>query len=132
MCPTCSFPSHTRTTTSSPIPAMLDCFFEAEDGIRDYKVTGVQTCALPISDRVAGGDRSSRVRPVIAARTIGYRVAGFRSEERRVGKECRSRWSAYMHKINSIARIQNQENGSATQRRSLKPRSSRLHGSEER
>src|SRR5256885_4013755 len=27
-------------------------FFQAEDGIRDYKVTGVQTCALPIS---AGG-----------------------------------------------------------------------------
>src|SRR5256885_1429979 len=26
-------------------------FFQAEDGIRDYKVTGVQTCALPISDR---------------------------------------------------------------------------------
>src|SRR2546426_12629433 len=25
------------------------CFFQAEDGIRDYKVTGVQTCALPIS-----------------------------------------------------------------------------------
>src|SRR2546426_2703435 len=28
-------------------------FFKAEDGIRDYKVTGVQTCALPISQRVA-------------------------------------------------------------------------------
>src|SRR5256885_4786062 len=28
-------------------------FFQAEDGIRDYKVTGVQTCALPISPRVA-------------------------------------------------------------------------------
>src|SRR5256885_5689240 len=31
--------------------AMLFCrffFFQAEDGIRDYKVTGVQTCALPI------------------------------------------------------------------------------------
>src|SRR3989454_9450814 len=29
---------------------MLLCFFfQAEDGIRDYKVTGVQTCALPIS-----------------------------------------------------------------------------------
>src|SRR2546426_2979804 len=32
---------------------MIDClfifFFQAEDGIRDYKVTGVQTCALPIS-----------------------------------------------------------------------------------
>src|SRR5256885_9328963 len=27
---------------------MLFCFFQAEDGIRDYKVTGVQTCALPI------------------------------------------------------------------------------------
>src|SRR6266850_5780972 len=26
-------------------------FFQAEDGIRDYKVTGVQTCALPISTR---------------------------------------------------------------------------------
>src|SRR5256885_15966460 len=30
-------------------------FFQAEDGIRDYKVTGVQTCALPIS--LAGGCR---------------------------------------------------------------------------
>src|SRR2546426_6296110 len=27
-------------------------FFQAEDGIRDYKVTGVQTCALPISEHV--------------------------------------------------------------------------------
>src|SRR5256885_6304635 len=27
-------------------------FFQAEDGIRDYKVTGVQTCALPISHEV--------------------------------------------------------------------------------
>src|SRR2546426_8118741 len=27
-------------------------FFQAEDGIRDYKVTGVQTCALPISARL--------------------------------------------------------------------------------
>src|SRR5205807_6005479 len=32
-------------------PALLSLvffFFQAEDGIRDYKVTGVQTCALPI------------------------------------------------------------------------------------
>src|SRR5256885_12393679 len=28
-------------------------FFQAEDGIRDYKVTGVQTCALPISRSIA-------------------------------------------------------------------------------
>src|SRR5256885_16939743 len=32
-------------------------FFQAEDGIRDYKVTGVQTCALPISTRTAGWRR---------------------------------------------------------------------------
>src|SRR5256885_8071957 len=32
---------------------MFFFFFQAEDGIRDYKVTGVQTCALPISDRGA-------------------------------------------------------------------------------
>src|SRR5215467_7335382 len=32
-------------------------FFQAEDGIRDYKVTGVQTCALPISS--PGGSWSS-------------------------------------------------------------------------
>src|SRR5690606_17396193 len=29
-------------------------FFQAEDGIRDFHVTGVQTCALPISSRVRG------------------------------------------------------------------------------
>src|SRR5688500_20151264 len=29
---------------------MYNFFFQAEDGIRDYKVTGVQTCALPSSD----------------------------------------------------------------------------------
>src|SRR2546426_10226791 len=34
-------------------------FFQAEDGIRDYKVTGVQTCALPIS--VALGKRQQVV-----------------------------------------------------------------------
>src|SRR2546430_4830827 len=42
-------------------------FFQAEDGIRDLTVTGVQTCALPIfgrsrsgADRKAGHERSSR------------------------------------------------------------------------
>src|SRR2546430_8649215 len=82
-------------------------FFQAEDGIRDLTVTGVQTCALPISrrqreradellNRVATGpeDRppSSRcTRPV----GVGPAFNGSRSEERRVGKECRSRWSPY-------------------------------------
>src|SRR5256885_5937248 len=32
-------------------------FFQAEDGIRDYKVTGVQTCALPISPSPSHGWR---------------------------------------------------------------------------
>src|SRR2546426_10544072 len=37
-------------------------FFQAEDGIRDYKVTGVQTCALPISTFSAGtGSRRTRL-----------------------------------------------------------------------
>src|SRR6266850_8029949 len=37
-------------------------FFQAEDGIRDYKVTGVQTCALPILP--AGGDGPARAYPL--------------------------------------------------------------------
>ena len=37
------------------VDAMHDFFFfQAEDGIRDYKVTGVQTCALPISKAFNG------------------------------------------------------------------------------
>src|SRR5256885_12350535 len=93
-------------------------FFQAEDGIRDYKVTGVQTCALPIS---ALQTLNETERAVLLLRAIGemrYReisesleiplgsVMGnlsrarqkmreARSEERRVGKECRSRWSPY-------------------------------------
>src|SRR5256885_11482370 len=88
-------------------------FFQAEDGIRDYKVTGVQTCALPICDN-AGGDHllGTNVPGIFAAGDVragstkrcatavgeGAMVvqlvhAHLRSEERRVGKECRSRWS---------------------------------------
>src|SRR3712207_8862701 len=90
-------------------------FFQAEDGIRDIGVTGVQTCALPIlDDRVADvlvvGELvlDVRRRDVLAARGDDdvLRAAGDlqeavvveraqRSEERRVGKECRSRWSPY-------------------------------------
>src|SRR5256885_3870002 len=35
-------------------------FFQAEDGIRDYKVTGVQTCALPISSDLAQRNEGTR------------------------------------------------------------------------
>src|SRR3989454_6552841 len=37
-------------------------FFQAEDGIRDYKVTGVQTCALPISSGPGPGVRGHGAR----------------------------------------------------------------------
>src|SRR2546426_12368695 len=39
--------------TSRLIVVFLFFFFQAEDGIRDYKVTGVQTCALPIFKEIA-------------------------------------------------------------------------------
>src|SRR5439155_13470882 len=87
--------------------------FQAEDGIRAGHVTGVQTCALPISrggprERAPHGDvcgaprvRKIRRTPQRGARQISGEEAAFRyggsggrrSEERRVGKECRSRWA---------------------------------------
>src|SRR2546430_9054920 len=89
-------------------------FFQAEDGIRDLTVTGVQTCALPISKALAGSGNSSMSLSLIAwnprieepsnpiPSANSSSVSSFsgmekccRSEERRVGKECRSRWSPY-------------------------------------
>src|SRR2546429_6508306 len=94
-------------------------FFQAEDGIRDVAVTGVQTCALPISTI---GFNKCLMNSACFQKNITYRVCvniplllkddntmvliGIlfflnvslildRSEERRVGKECRSRWSPY-------------------------------------
>src|SRR5205807_4080666 len=76
-------------------------FFQAEDGIRDYKVTGVQTCALPIlpalvCEVVTGVPAEVILRAAATHRPelIVLGTRGLRSEERRVGKECRSRWSA--------------------------------------
>src|SRR3989454_9774869 len=40
-------------------------FFQAEDGIRDYKVTGVQTCALPISPRHCGVATDQRMSGIL-------------------------------------------------------------------
>src|SRR2546426_2516335 len=78
-------------------------FFQAEDGIRDYKVTGVQTCALPIYDRIDLRSRGDVDGPQPSLKRIGLDAVDVaktdrprcRSEERRVGKECRSRWSPY-------------------------------------
>src|SRR5438309_6625952 len=69
-------------------------FFQAEDGIRDGTVTGVQTCALPISRR-ASQARAARQALECAPGQATRRPGRSRSEERRVGKECRSRWSPY-------------------------------------
>src|SRR5437763_15146304 len=94
-------------------------FFQAEDGIRDTSVTGVQTCALPICDGEEEGlpaRRGARVRatplphhhalpPGARLRRAGLRGRRddrLRSEERRVGKECRSRWGRYEHKRKEI------------------------------
>src|SRR5258708_12020915 len=98
-------------------------FFQAGDGIRDDLVTGVQTCALPISIPQKTNVREDvvRVMKVMAhqlelavdvvvdanhvftdvglLRDRRYELTRaqirMRSEERRVGKECRSRWSPY-------------------------------------
>src|SRR5256884_8805005 len=103
-------------------------FFQAEDGIRDVAVTGVQTCALPISLYSSDGQKwnhstsdlsgcklemctvcntrgcfssngvISRVfleKPTYSAFPATKELTTKRSEERRVGKECRSRWSPY-------------------------------------
>src|SRR5947209_15080997 len=78
-------------------------FFQAEDGIRDIGVTGVQTCALPISLWTLQGLHaleSAQVEQALqdseaGVRKQALRLAEHRSEERRVGKECRSRWSRY-------------------------------------
>src|SRR2546422_6971213 len=48
---------------------LLFFFFQAEDGIRDVAVTGVQTCALPICDRPAARDRSGPVPSAASSRT---------------------------------------------------------------
>src|SRR5207253_3812106 len=82
-------------------------FYQAEDGIRDGHVTGVQTCALPILEAIFAKSldltyvgpgpalnaylksNGEEIRVISGAANGG---AALRSEERRVGKECRTRW----------------------------------------
>src|SRR5260221_5644038 len=93
---------------------------QAEDGIRDHCLTGVQTCALPILGfrslfSIENKERNPMSKilrlavvtlllsafgtPSVAAFSGGVTPmcpqGNGRSEERRVGKECRSRWSPY-------------------------------------
>src|SRR5256885_12234750 len=108
-----------RTTSAAGTGNCL-FFFQAEDGIRDYKVTGVQTCALPIFGEGGSGVAIDSVSKNVSKRPVSiirrerlirggagrlpahgqpaHGIGGLRrlrSEERRVGKECRSRWSPY-------------------------------------
>src|SRR5689334_23887400 len=93
-------------------------FFQAEDGIRDGTVTGVQTCALPISVVITGlvlsaalGERGKAAEHRLSESEERFRLMVLnvtdyailmldpqRSEERRVGKECRDWWSRYQYK----------------------------------
>src|SRR2546428_13812104 len=97
----------------SHIPSIF--FFQAEDGIRDLIVTGVQTCALPIYrdlelvqwldylgfDEAWIGEHHSAGWEIISSPEIFIA----RSEERRVGEEGRSRGSPYHLKKKKIKRI---------------------------
>src|SRR5690606_39392241 len=80
--------------------------FQAEDGIRDFHVTGVQTCALPISARVETQGAAVESSPQLIETAPGVYVTAereaapteteirrglMRSEERRVGNEWRWR-----------------------------------------
>src|SRR5262249_56793221 len=93
-------------------------FLKEEDGIRDWSVTGVQTCALPISVMMIDMDGLKAINDhhghlfgahsigevgrllgrEIGAQGVACRFGGdefcLRSEERRVGKECKVRWAA--------------------------------------
>src|SRR5437773_5968630 len=102
-------------------------FFQAEDGIRDRDVTGVQTCALPILPATASPRPLSRPLPprhlmrlryllparrqrrsIISptfVRPTSASTSSKRSEERRVGKECRSRWARYHEKKKAEVRM---------------------------
>src|SRR5687768_18621857 len=84
------------------MPDHFDIFFQAEDGIRDVAVTGVQTCALPISPEARrSARRLQRLRLVPrgdGALRESHRRPSARSEERRVGKEYSYRRSVHLDK----------------------------------
>src|SRR5690606_41002311 len=100
---------------------LLCFFFQAEDGIRDFHVTGVQTCALPILHEYStvDGVQEDVVHIMLNLKGVVFRLHNRdevtlvlrkdgegpvtaadiqRSEERRVGKECRSRIALYRYK----------------------------------
>src|SRR5256885_2022760 len=88
--------------TDSPYAVVGFFFFQAEDGIRDYKVTGFRRVLFrSLGRRRLVSPGVHRAAQAALPPTGGLRAEGGggaalrRSEERRVGKECRSRWSPY-------------------------------------
>src|SRR4029079_19821754 len=71
----------------------LFLFFQAEHGIRDKLVPGVQTCALPICSGWLLGEPSTFGQDGVARPGGRSPATVSRSEEPRVGRECRSRWA---------------------------------------
>src|SRR2546426_4803208 len=75
-------------------------FFQAEDGIRDYKVTGVQTCALPISARLlhvgairlGGGTHVPRLpqRPALGLHQLAVLVVVLSEADRQLERDGRA------------------------------------------
>src|SRR2546430_11619013 len=108
---------HVKSFLSLYLSSYVFFFFQAEDGIRDLTVTGVQTCALPIwidletaqavecrrrkgvvvvvPGLAEGNPRKPPDITGLVPRRESPSAPVVRSEERRVGKECRSRWSPY-------------------------------------
>src|SRR5438046_10470300 len=92
---------------------MFIFFFQAEDGIRFWSVTGVQTCALPICILAlsatqpnlpagwSGGNRIA-IHGTLSSSDFGRAVS--RSEERRVGKEGESGGAAEAGKKQTVVR----------------------------
>src|SRR5256885_4334162 len=69
---------------ASRVMRCLVFFFQAEDGIRDYKVTGVQTCALPIwllTEEAAIPGRGKQ-KHTLAAATLAKDLLTFRDLDR--------------------------------------------------
>ena len=77
---------------SSSIEACANHYGEQADAMRSYLLDG-QAAALALPNR--GPLRFTESGTLTEAIRVAYSEYGFRSEERRVGKECRSRWSPY-------------------------------------
>src|SRR3712207_7265008 len=68
-------PGEPELVAAVVMTSRLVFFFQAEDGIRDIGVTGVQTCALPISARLRAQERADREGERVARR-VGLRQLG--------------------------------------------------------